>query len=146
MTTTVDLIRGKIAKVLNSREVALNVGKQQGVEIGMKFQILSRSGLDIPDPDTGDILGSIDLPKARVKVINVYDKVAVASTYRTETVNVGGRFGPDIRLLFQPPRWETRPETLKIKTTAEQDHMESGDSDSYVSTGDPVVQVIDGED
>ena len=34
-------IRGKIARVLNSREVAINKGADDGVKIGMVFKILS---------------------------------------------------------------------------------------------------------
>ena len=32
-----DPIRGKVAKVLNSREVAINLGSEQGVRPGMYF-------------------------------------------------------------------------------------------------------------
>ena len=42
-----DLIRGKVARVLNSREVALNVGLNNGVEVGMCFDILDPKGEDI---------------------------------------------------------------------------------------------------
>ena len=125
--------------------MALNIGKEQGVKPGMLFSILSPKGLEILDPDTGDLLGQVELPKVQVKIVNVYDKISVAATYKTERVNVGGMAGPDVRKLFQPPQWETRYETLKTKrveTAAE----EPNDGDSYVATGDPVVQVLDEEE
>ena len=142
MATQTEPIRGKIAKILGVREVALNIGKEQGVEPGMLFSILSPKGQDILDPDTGALLGQVDLPKVRVKIVNVYDKVSVAATYKTKRVNVGGVAGPDFRKLFQPPQWETRYETLKIKRV-EGEAEELEDADSYVATGDPVVQVLD---
>ncbi len=61
MADRAEPIRGKVAKVLNSREVALNIGEEQGVRIGMVFEILSPVGDVIEDPDTGDTLGSVDI-------------------------------------------------------------------------------------
>ena len=142
MLTQTELIRGKVAKILNLRDVALNIGQKQGVELGMLFDILSTKGLDIEDPDTGEDLGSIELPKARVKISRVYDKVSVATTYRTERVNVGG---VGLNALFQPPKWETRYETLKIKESFERSGEDLDEHDSYVARGDVVVQVLDEE-
>ena len=143
MSTRTNLIRGKIARILGSREVVLNIGREQGVEPGMKFDILYRDGIEIHDPDSGDVLGSIDYSKARIRTTNVYDKVSVASTYQTESVNVGGALGPDVRKLFQPPQWETRVETLKTEPSSEQENTASDKADNYVAVGDPVVQDIE---
>lgn len=35
------MLKGKVARILNSREVALNIGADAGVEVGMRFDILS---------------------------------------------------------------------------------------------------------
>ena len=99
MATQTELIRGKVAKILNSREVALNIGQMHGVETGMLFDILSNAGLGIVDPDTNEELGSVDLPKTRVKITHVYDNLSVASTYRTKRV----RLGTSLASLFDPP-------------------------------------------
>ena len=141
MATQTDVIRGKIAKILNSREIALNVGGQDGVETGMLFDILYQKGLGINDPDTGEELGSVDLPKQRVKITRVYDRLSVASTYRSNRVNTGG-VDLGVHSLFQPPRWETRYETLKLEGPLERSSEDSDEQDSYVSIGDPVVQVV----
>ena len=50
----------------------------------------------------------------------------------------------DVRL-FQAPTWETRYETLKSTGAFESTSEDLDEKDSYVSVGDPVVQVIDGE-
>ncbi len=149
MVAQTELIRGKIAKILSTREVALNIGKEDGVKPGMLFEILYATGLGIEDPDTGEDLGSVNVPKARVKVTQVYDKLSVASTYRTKSVNVGG-VGVDTNSyrtltakLFQPPKWKRRYETLKTKESFEHSAEDLDEEDSYVIIGDPVVQVLD---
>ena len=147
MTTQTEQIRGKVARILNSREVALNVGQKHGVQQGMIFEILSESGGEIRDPDSGDILGVADVAKARVKIKRAYEKFAVATTYRTRRVNVGG-VGPsaiDISRYFAPPKWETRYETLKTEGGFEAASEDLTESESYVRVGDSVVQVVDDE-
>ena len=137
MTTKTKPIHGKIAKILNSREVALNIGKDQGVTLGMRFEILSPLGYEIPDPDTGIILGSVASPKVPVEITRVQDSLAVASTYRTKRVDISKR------ALFQRPQWERRYETLKSGGGFAKDTIDLDPADSYVAIGDPVVQVID---
>src|SRR5262245_12200727 len=66
-------IRGKVAAILSKRELILNVGSDDGVEIGMKFVILNSQGIDVSDPDTGKVLGTVEVPKTVVKVVRVDD-------------------------------------------------------------------------
>ncbi len=147
MATQTKLIRGKIARILSTREVALNIGEQNGVALGMLFDIVSEAGLDIRDPDTDKELGSVELPKVRVKVARVYEKLSVASTYRTKRVNIGGRNADlSIHSLFQPPKWETRYETLEWDESFEHSSEDLDEHGSYVSIGDPVVQVLDDDE
>lgn len=136
------MLQGKVARVLNSREVAINIGSANGVEIGMKFDIMSDKKEDILDPDTSDVLGSLDRPKVRVSISYVMDKFAVASTYKTRSVNVGGvgGIGPSFAKLLSPPKWIETVETLK---TSERTWEDLDESQSYVKTGDLVVQVIE---
>ena len=143
MTVQIRQIRGKVAQIINSREVALNVGSDHGVELNMLFDILTQKGFDIRDPDTDEILGSLERPKARVKVVMVRPKLCVASTYKTRRVNVGGvGIGFGRSGLFEPPKWETRTETLKTDGNTLEELPEE---ESYVSAGDPVVQVFEDE-
>lgn len=135
------VIRGKVAKVLNTREVALNVGSKEGVEVGMLFNILDAKGENICDPDTGETLGSILRPKIKVKISSVQERFSVARTYRKVEVNIGGR-GPNIAPLafsFMPPKIITKDETFKTDETTWEDLEES---ESFVKTGDPVIQIF----
>ena len=135
-------IHGKVARVLTTREVALNRGSTDGVRSGMVFKILTPKGSEIEDPDTGEVIGSVELEKARVRVTSVQDRVSVASTFRTHRVNVGGS-GIVLSRMFTPPKWEARIETLIADENATEDLPEE---ESFVRTGDPVVQVLDDDD
>lgn len=137
------LIRGKVARVLNSREVALNVGASEGVCEGMQFDILAPEQDEIKDPDTQEVIGSVNRPKVRILVSVVEERFCVAHTFRHKRVNVGGKgllnLGID-RSLFEPPKWVTRYETLK---TSEATWEDLSEEDNYVKTGDPVIEVPD---
>ena len=133
-------IRGKVARVLNSRELALNIGSEHGVRKGMLFDVIDPKGEDIVDPDTGDIIGSLERPKVRVRIISVQNRLSVASTYKKERVNIGGAgIGTStFSQLFLKPEYVTQHETLK---TEEKTWEDLSEEESYVKHGDPVVQV-----
>lgn len=141
-----DLIRGKVARILNSREIVINVGSRRGVDVGMRFDVMDTTGGEIADPDTGASLGSVERPKVRVEVSSVQERLSVATTYRKETVNVGGvgftgglGASQSLSRVLMPPKWVTRYETLK---TREETWEDLDEEESYVKTGDPVVQVL----
>ena len=143
-------IRGKVARVLNTREIAINVGSTHGVTVGMYFDVMDADEADIIDPDTKEVLGSIERPKAGVKITYVQEKLSVASTYKSEPVNVGGTGTKSSVILdaalslsslaLMPPNWVKKYETLE-KT--EEAPTPFDEKDSKVKTGDPVVQVFE---
>jgi hypothetical protein len=139
-------IRGKVARVLNSRELALNIGSDHGVRTGMRFDVLDPIGDNITDPDTGEVIGSIERAKVRVKIISAQAKLSVASTYQKERVNIGGSgslggFGSSgLSKLFLPPEYVTQYERLK---TQEKTWEDLSEDESYVKSGDPVVEVME---
>ena len=65
MSNDRELIRGKVARILTARQLALNIGVKDGVKVGMLFDVLDPKGDDITDPDTGEVLGSLYRPKVR---------------------------------------------------------------------------------
>ena len=139
-------IRGKVAHVLNAREIAINVGTAKDVTVGMYFDIMGTYD-EIEDPDTLEVLGSLERPKVRVKIIHVQEKLSLATTYRKERVNIGGTgknisLGPFARSLM-PPTWVEKYETL---STTEKTKDVLDEKDSYVNVGDPVVQTIEDDE
>ena len=132
-------IRGKVARILNSREIAINRGATSGVVVGMYFDVVDPKGEDIRDPDTNKVLGSINRPKVRVRVTMVQDGLSLAAT-QEKRVNIGGKGLGDFSRLLMPPKWITQYESLRTKEKTWEDLSEE---ESYVKTGDPVVQVLE---
>jgi hypothetical protein len=135
-------IRGHVAKILNSRDLVINRGASDGVHVGMRFAVLDPNAENIKDPETGELLGSIDRTKIEVEVFSVDDRLSLAHTFKKVTKNVGGT-GMAISGLsraLQPPKYVTRYETLK---TDEKTWESISESESFVKTGDPVRQVVD---
>jgi len=143
MATSTGPIRGKVAQILNSRELIINVGECDGVAVGMYFNILDPKGEEVKDPDTGEVLGSVARPKVRVRVIKVQERLSIATTFQKEKINIGGQ-GFDVEYGFtrflMPPKWVTKYETLK---TSEKTWEDLDEEKSYVKTGDPVIQVAE---
>ena len=130
-------IEGKVAIILTARELIINIGNNQGVREGMKFKIMAKEVLEIPDPDGGDILGSLDREKVRVMVTEVQDKFSICKTYM-KRITPGYKF-PDLSLLFTPSR-EVH-ETLKIEDASLPPPL--SEDESYVKSGDRVIQLLD---
>ncbi len=133
-------IQGAVARILNSRELVINRGSDHGVEPRMYFEVLAREGEDIRDPETGDVLGSVERPKVVLRIVSVEPKLAVARTFRSRRRNVGG-LSPSSTLgrLFEPPRYVTEYDTLK---TSERTWEDLPEEKSFVKTGDPVRQTF----
>ena len=85
---TTRAIKGKVTNILNKRELAMNVGRKDGVKEEMRFKIVYN--VPVKDPDTGEELGEINREKIRVEVFQVEEKFSLARTYETYQVNVGG--------------------------------------------------------
>ena len=121
-------IRGKVAQILDSRQVVLNVGSTDHVTEGMMFKIINPKGEQIRDPDTHQILGSVESPRAFVRVIQVQENLSVATTSMANPAVTSATIGPIARVLM-PPRWVDQYESLTANL-------------SSVNIGDPAVQVI----
>lgn len=142
-------LTGKVAGILNPRELAINIGANAGVEEDMIFRILGESELN--DPDTGQRLGVVQYEKGRVKVVKVEEKFAIARTFKTYEVNIGG-WGPDVSILFESaisaparlfarPQWVTRVQTLKYEKTGLELAEREDENSIYVKVGD-VVELV----
>jgi hypothetical protein len=135
------LLEGKVASVLNERELVINVGERDGVRRGMRFAVLA-GATEIPDPDTGESLGTIDRTKVRVQAVHVQERLSICQTYELRAV--GGGLHPagmsNLEQLFGPR--QDLPRTLKAK-----EYLPPLDeAESYVKVGDRVRRIEDAVD
>jgi hypothetical protein len=144
--TTADTqpLQARVAQILNARELVINIGELAGVKHGMKFAILSESPTEIRDPETNELLDTIDRVKVKVRANEVRPKVTVCKTYLVRTIpggplyaNLGIRFGD----LTKPP--EKVVDTLKA---VDKDlPAPLSPEESYVKINDRVIQITEDE-
>ena len=130
--TTKTSIEGKVAKIINRRQLVINRGSEHGVEQGMKFVVIDDFE-EILDPDTQESLGAIQREKIRVRVVEVQKSLAIASTYETY---VSPGLGSYVRAF-------TEPTTQVRKLHIPQDYSATPieEVEGFVNIGDKVVQI-----
>lgn len=137
------LIEGKVAKILNTRELVINRGSEHGIEAGMRFKVLEIIE-EIFDPDTNENLGSISREKIRVKAVDVQPRFAIARTYETYFVH-------DTRAIpFALEAYIALDPLTKVRTIASDSedslspytpHTAYDERKGFVKIGDKVVQI-----
>ena len=130
-----NLIEGKVAGILNERELTINIGIKNGVFEGMKFSILAKEAIEIYDPETNEKLGMVDREKVRVIVAEVKERFSICKTFRTWTQQ-GSPFADIGRLMVAP---SVKHETLKVNDSSFPPPL--SEEESYVKIGDRVIQV-----
>ncbi len=129
------LIEGKVAGILNERELTINVGLKDGVWEDMKFSVLAKEPIEICDPETHEKLGVVDREKVGVIAAQVEERFTICKTYKKWTT-VGSAFA-NIGRLMAAPRVEH--ETLKVNDSSFPAPL--SEEESYVKIGDRVIQV-----
>lgn len=130
-------LEGKVAAIINARELAINIGSAHGVKKGMKFKVLAETPITIADPETGASLGVVDREKVRVMSVEVQERLAVCRTYQTR--RVGGQDFYLPRLLGAAASPSIVFETLKADSSSFPPPLT--ERESYVKRGDRVVQL-----
>ena len=102
-------IRGKVAYVLGNGDIVINVGAVHGVRLGMYFDVIDDHNLEIRDPDTQEVIGSLEVSKIEVEVIDTQEKISVVTPRRSveRKTEDSYRVGPFARSLM-PPRLANR--------------------------------------
>ena len=133
------MIEGKVAAILNSRELAINRGAEHGVLEGMRFEVLDTSVGKITDPETGEPLGLIEAVKVRVEVTDVNDRFSVAQTYEM--------MGGSGLLMSQSLSALLKYEPAKVRTLKTQEALFAplSEQESYVKRGDVVREILEDE-
>ena len=128
-------IRGKVAYVLNNGDIVINVGRAHGVHRGMYFDVIDDHNLEIRDPDTQEVIGSLEVSKIKVEVIDTQEKISVATPHLPvkrkggDSYRVSIPLGPFARSLM-PPSWVA------------EDAISRSEKDSNVEVGNSVVEFI----
>lgn len=74
----------KVAKVINSTKIVINRGADHHIKLNQKVLVYSTSGEEIKDPETGELLGYLEVYKGTGKVIGIQDKLSVIESDRNE--------------------------------------------------------------
>ena len=130
--TTKTSVEGKVAKIINRRQLVINRGTDHGVEPGMKFVVVDDFE-EILDPDTQESLGTIRREKIRVRVVEVQKSLAIASTYETY-VNPG--LGSYVRAFEEPTK-----QVRKLKIPQDYSTTPFEEVEGFVNIGDKVEQI-----
>ena len=131
---TQTVIEGKVAKILNTRELVINRGSEDGVTNGMKFEVVDDFD-EILDPDTQENLGTIKRVKIRVKADEVHPRFSITRTYETYQVSEPSAISVAQSMHFS--RTVTKVKTISNSETAYEEGR------SYIRVGDKVVQILD---
>lgn len=125
-------IEGQVAEILDKYTLATNVGREDGVEEGMRFEVYEEGPL-ITDPETGEELGQPETVKVTLVVKDVNEKMSIMETPKTTVER--DTFS---EMLSPFKKYETKQGTINTDEVVKDDRKK-------VSTGDPVRQVVEDE-
>ena len=131
-------IQGKVAAILNERDLVINKGRSDGVSEGMTFQV-TQPDVPIRDPDSGANLGVLVRDKIKVRVVELHPNFSVAKTYETYSA----REPSEVQRTMSRFAGKTVTRVRKILTeSSDQEGDTIGMEGSTIYVGDPVVQIV----
>lgn len=135
----------KVAAIIDNRRLVLTGGSEAKLKLGDKFQIYAPDGRQIKDPDTGDLLGSLEIEKMPVKVISVEEKFAVAETYRYKEINEGGSYSSfgSISNYLSPPKIKREYDSFEVDKST---RREIDETKSIIKIGDLARKIYESTD
>ena len=135
-------IHGKVAAILNERDLVINKGHDDGVSEGMSFKV-TQPNLSIRDPDSGVALGVLTREKIKVRVFEVHERFSVAKTYETYTTTLPSTLEV-VKGVANTLHGRTVTQVRKILIEpSERESVTIGVEGSTVKVGDPVVEVTE---
>ena len=132
-------IKGKVAAILNERDLVINKGSDDSIAEGMLFQV-TQPDFPITDPDSGLELGVLARDKIKVRVVEVHPQFSVAKTYETYHAHVPSA-SEQVEALSRG-RTVTRVRKI-IMEPAGRKTVTIGIEGSTINIGDPVVQITE---
>ena len=141
ITLEVARITGQVARILNSRELVINVGVGAGVRKGMRFAVVA-DPIEVRDPESDELLDVIEREKVRVEAAEVRGRITICRTYRSIRVDGGPLyrvFDPLVVAAAALSGPVTVHDTLESEPSPPPAPLDP--EQSYVKPGDRVVQV-----
>lgn len=130
-------IEGKVAEILDKYTLVANIGEEDNVEEGMKFEVYEEGPM-ITDPETGEELGKPETVKIRVVADEVMENMSLMTTEtKTYKYNTLASFSRSI----DNPFVETERVQKKIKTD-----KYLSDNRKKLEVGDSLREVTDDQD
>ncbi|RRG09746.1 MAG: hypothetical protein DUD32_06015 [Lactobacillus sp.] len=83
----------QVARILDPYKVIITAGKNIGTKVGETFTIVGESADPILDPTTHEILGAIKVKKAKIKVIELYEKFSICESFENEFASIVNPWG-----------------------------------------------------
>ena len=77
----------KVVKIISEYDVVINAGSDDGVKVGDIFEIYEPGDV-VNDPDTDEVLGTLDFVKARIQVKTVFQKMSLCTNTETSTSTI----------------------------------------------------------
>lgn len=143
-----ELIEGKVAQVISERDLAINRGSSSGVKVGMRFKIVSSEPSEIRDPDTDEVLGSVEITKVEVEVVSVQENLSVCRTFKKMVIpgrprkpGAASSFSSLSESIFGDPG---TPDTERYQTLRSDESFVASEIDpggSFVKRGDRAIQL-----
>lgn len=77
----------KVIEILNSKELLINYGSNNGAIDGQRIKIIKK-GEDVIDPETEENLGTLDIIKGDLKIYRAYPKFSICRdiTYKETSI------------------------------------------------------------
>lgn len=76
----------KVVEIINEYSILINYGSLNGAEKGDEIRIIA-IGPEITDPITEENLGTMDLIKANMTIVTVYEKFSLCQNIKENVVN-----------------------------------------------------------
>jgi hydroxymethylpyrimidine/phosphomethylpyrimidine kinase len=75
-------MEAKVIKIIDTHKIAINKGSIHGITKNDTFMIFKK-GEELFDPDTKESLGYLEIPKLKMKVFNIQEKISLLESNET---------------------------------------------------------------
>ncbi len=107
-------IEGKIAEILSSYAVVINLGSKDGISEGDKF-VIYQIGKEIVDPETNESLGKLEVHKGTVIAKVVQENMCIAETEGEYEEERGFSIPSPVNIIATIAGLPNFPESVQVK-------------------------------